>query len=267
MIPDAVFHILAQDGASAGTRDSAVEAAGAAATALSSNLGGRIYAAFRSLIEKLDILNRPDELIEMLSQVHVTVAGALLIVGILCVLNGYRWHRWVVIVCAFLSGFGLGWLMSRHLEQPYIVAGALALMAAVVANPLLKFAVAIFGGLTGAFIGANLWTAFGYQEQAHWAGALLGLTIVGMASFMMFKHVVVLFTSIGGSAMAMAGGIALLLYVPDIRDGVTSALTNNTLILPLLLTVAAVIGFTLQQGQSAAGSDDHHHRHAPEAHG
>ena len=249
---------LADDTAAAAVSQAAADGSGEATVTTASDFGESVVTAFTKLIDQLDILNRPDELVEMLAGVHAVVAGALLIVGILCILNGYRWHRWVIIVCAFLSGYGLGWLMSQQMEQPYIVAGSLALMAAVIANPLLKFAVAIFGGVTGAFVGANLWTAFGYPPDTHWAGALIGLTIMGMASFMVFKHVVVLFTSIGGAAMAIAGGIALLLYVPELRDGLTRTLTNNHMLLPLLLTVAAVIGFTLQQGQHAelAGDED-----------
>lgn len=209
--------------------------------------------AFQGVIARLDILNHPDQLLDLLSGIHVVVAGVLFVVGILCVLNGYRWHRWVVVVCAFLSGFGLGWVMSQHMQQPYIVAGALALMAAVIANPLLRFAVAIFGGLTGAFIGANLWTGLGYADDNHWAGALMGLILVGMASFLMFRHVVMLFTSIGGGAMAVCGGVSLLLYVPSWREGLSQAITNNQIVIPLLVAVAAVIGFTFQHAQSARG--------------
>jgi hypothetical protein len=214
----------------------------------------RIGDFFGGIISRLDILNHPDQLLEMLTGVHVVVAGVLFVVGILCILNGYRWHRWVIIISAFLSGFALGWVMSRHMEQPYIVAGALALMAAVIANPLLRFAVAIFGGVTGAFIGSNLWTALGYAEENHWAGALMGLILVGMASFLMSRHVIMLFTSIGGGALVVCGGLSLLLYVPAWREGLTSALTSNQIVIPLLIAVAAVIGFTIQQSQTAPGA-------------
>ncbi len=212
-----------------------------------------IASAFKAIFSNLDILTRPDDLLALLTNVHVVVAGVLFIVGILCVLNGYRWHRWVIVVCAFLSGFGLGWVMSRHMEQPYVVAGALALMAAVIANPLLRFAVAIFGGLTGAFIGANVWSGMGYADDNNWAGALIGLVFVGMASFMMFRSVVMLFTSIGGGAMAVCGGISLLLYVPSWREGLTEALSNNQILIPLLVALAGVIGFTFQHTQTAPG--------------
>ena len=105
----------------------------------------------------------------------------------------------------------------------------------------------LFGGLTGAFVGANAWTALNTAHaDAHWAGAAMGFILMAMASFLMFRMVVVLFTSIGGAAMAVFGAIVLLLQVDSWQPAVRSALTGNQMILPLLLAVAAVGGFVLQ---------------------
>jgi len=231
-----MLHVLSSTASTVGTSTGAV---------------ARLRQTFGDIINFLDILTRPDDLMALLSDLGVVWGGILLIVGVLCVINGYKWHRWVIIVCAFLCGFGLGYILSRHMEQPYVVAAALALMAAVVSNPLLKFSVAIFGGLTGAFIGANIWSGIGLTGDAHWAGALMGLILFGMASFLMFKHVVVLFTSIGGGGMAVCGAIAILLYVPDMRDSVTRLFTNNAILVPLLIAVAAVIGLVIQEQKPA----------------
>jgi hypothetical protein len=51
--------------------------------------------------------------------------------------------------------------------------------------------------------------------------------------------------------MAVCGGISLLLYVPSWREGLTQALSNNQIVIPLLVAIAAVIGFTFQHGQAA----------------
>jgi hypothetical protein len=226
------------------------------AAALSGGPLSRVAATFERIVDRMDILMHPEDLLAMLQDLGVVWGGVLLVVGVLCVLNGYRWHRWVIIICAFICGFALGYMLSQHMEQPYIVAGALALMAAVVANPLLRFSVAFFGGLTGAFVGANIWTAMGLPPDSHWAGALMGLTVIGMASFLMFKHVIVFFTSIGGSAMAVCGAIAMLLYVPDMRDSVSTLFTGNQSLIPLLIAVAAVIGLVLQEQQSGAATEE-----------
>ncbi|MFB3137854.1 MAG: hypothetical protein ACE10B_01365, partial [Phycisphaerales bacterium] len=118
------------------------------------------YEVITSLIPRMDILNRPDELLAALANMHIVWASALVIVGALCVLNGYRWHKWVIVICAFLGGLGLGQLLSSQMGESRIVMAALGLLCAVIATPLLRLAVATFGGLTGAFIGANAWSAF-----------------------------------------------------------------------------------------------------------
>lgn len=215
-----------------------------------------VRGAFDSLVQRLDILNHPDELLAMLGQLNAVIAATLLIVGILCVLNGYRWHKWVILIAAFLFGFGLGLLLSQHMNERFIVAGAIGLLGAVVAHPLLRFAVAIFGGMTGAFIGANVWTALGYMPDAHATGAVIGFIILGMASFLMFKHVVVLFTSISGAALVVFSGITLLLNIPSIEPGVRASLTQNHVLVPLLIVVAAGIGLVLQEGQKTPEEEE-----------
>lgn len=234
--------------------ETATSSGGADTVSSGDSLLDRFSRTFEAVTGYLDILNRPEDLIGILNTIPVYLAASMFVLGVLCILNGYRWHRWVIIVCAFMFGFGIGYLMSRTMPQPYVVAAALALMAAVIANPLLRFSVAFFGGLTGAFVGANLWTMFGLPEQSVLAGAAMGFILFGMASFMMFKHVVVLFTSISGSAMAVISGFALLLYIPDTEFNtmIENAITGNHLLIPLLVTVAAVIGLVLQAGQKPA---------------
>lgn len=206
-------------------------------------------------VSRLDILNHPQELLTALSNLHVVWASIFVIVGALCILNGYRWHKKVVIVCAFLGGLGLGHLLSKQMGNSRIVMGTLGLLCAIVAAPLLRFAVAIFGALTGAFIGANVWTAFSESPDAHLAGAAMGSIALGLASFIMFRLVVVMFTSIGGAAMAVFGGITLLLHVPAWSASVQTSLTANQLLLPLIVTVAAVTGFVFQHSRMRDDSD------------
>ncbi len=211
--------------------------------------------AANETVSRLDILNHPEELMAALANVHIVWASIFVAVGALCVLNGYKWHKKVVIVCAFLGGLGLGNLLSKQMGDSRIVMGALGLLCAVIAAPLLRYAVAIFGALTGAFIGANLWTAFSHSPEAHLAGAAMGGIAMGLATFIMFRFVVVMFTSIGGAAMAVFGGITLLLHVPAWSDSVQSSLTAHQLLLPLIVTVAAVTGFVFQHSRMRSDAE------------
>ena len=211
----------------------------------------------RDIVGRMDILNHPNQLLDGLAQVPLVMGGVFVVVGVLCVLNGYRWHKWVVVVMAVLGGLVLGRLLSTHMGESRIVAVALGLLCAIIATPLLRIAVAIFGGLTGAFIGANAWTAINTaQADGHWAGAAMGFIALAMASFLLFRLVIILFTSIGGAAMVVFGGITLLLQVEAWEPAVRSTLASNQLLIPLLVGLAAVTGFVLQETRVRSGQHE-----------
>lgn len=207
------------------------------------------------LMGRLDILHHPTDLLDMLSHVSLVQGGVLVVVGVLCILNGYRWHKWVIVVLAFLAGLALGRVLSDHMGRSSIVAVSAGLLCALIATPMLKITVAIFGGITGAFIGANAWTALNStMPDAHWAGAVMGFIFMGMASFMLFKLAIVLFTSVGGAAMMLFGAITLLLQVEAWAPTVRDHLASNQALIPLLLVVAAVAGFVIQESRLKAES-------------
>ncbi|MCP3905130.1 MAG: TMEM198/TM7SF3 family protein [Planctomycetes bacterium] len=208
---------------------------------------------FSGAIDRLNIIFRPDELLESLSHLPLMLAAIVVVVGILCVFNGYRWHKWVVAILAFIIGIGVGLRLSQEMGRSMVVASAVGCLCAIVATPLLRVTVAIFGGLTGAFIGANAWTAIeATPDNVHWAGAIIGFIVVAMASLILFRLVVVLFTSVGGAAMVVLGAITLLINVPRWRDSVESSLQANHLVIPLLMLVAAVSGFVIQESRLRA---------------
>ncbi|MHC5023996.1 MAG: hypothetical protein ACYTGG_08800 [Planctomycetota bacterium] len=226
------------------------------ATATGGNFLTSLTASCSELIGRLNILHHPTELLDMLSQVSLVQGGVLVVVGMLCVLNGYRWHKWVVIVLAFLGGLALGRVLSQEMGKSSIVAVSAGLLCALIATPMLKVTVALFGGITGAFIGANAWTAFNSSmPDAHWAGAVMGFIFMAMASFMLFKLVIVLFTSVGGAAMILFGAITLMLQVEAWAPTVRDHLSSNQALIPLLLLVAAVAGFVIQESRLKGESD------------
>ncbi|MHC5113387.1 MAG: TM7S3/TM198-like domain-containing protein [Planctomycetota bacterium] len=205
---------------------------------------------FGGVIDRLNIIFRPDELLDALSGLPLMLAAIVVVVGVLCVFNGYRWHKWVVAVLAFIIGIGIGLRLSQEMGRSMVVAAAVGCLCAIIATPLLRFTVAIFGGLTGAFIGANAWTAIeATPDNVHWAGAIIGFIVVAMASLILFRLVVVLFTSVGGAAMVVLGAITLLLNVPTWRESVETSLQANHLVIPLLMLVAAVSGFVIQESR------------------
>ena len=74
----------------------------------------------------------------------------------------------------------------------------------------------------------------------------MGFIAVGMAAFLMYRVVVMLFTSIGGAAMGVLGGITLMLHVPTWEEPIRTSLTANNMLVPLLVSVGAVTGLVIQ---------------------
>ncbi len=219
----------------------------------------QIGEAVRNAIGKLDILNHPDELLESLAQLPFFVAAVIVVVGLLVTLNGYAWHKWVVGILAFIIGLGLGQMMSEYMGRSTIIAVAVGLLCAIVSAPLLKIAVAVIAGLTGAFVGSNVWgLVTTIPPDLHWAGAAMGFIVLALSSLMLFRVVIVLFTSFGGAAMMVLGSITLMLHVPDWQGAVQDSLTNNRMLLPLMLMLATVTGFVIQESRnrSAASAEE-----------
>ena len=59
---------------------------------------------FRTMSEsKWDLLNRPQELTEAVGQLGIVWAVIFVVLGAVCILSGYRWHKAVILVLALLA--------------------------------------------------------------------------------------------------------------------------------------------------------------------
>jgi len=207
------------------------------------------------LLREADLLSRPQELLDRLSSMPAIFAVVVMVVGAVCVLQGYRWHRWIVVVLALMLGLAVGDLVSDRVGRSSVVAIAMGLLFAAVASPMLRFTVAIFAGLAGAFLGANLWSIVqGSDAGDPWPGAAMGFILLALSSFLIFRISIILFTSLGGAAMLVIGGIACLLHVEAVRTAVREHLAQHQLIVPLLVGIAAVVGFVLQENWTRGGA-------------
>ena len=209
-----------------------------------------------SLFDRIDPFADPTTLFAKLEQIPAIMAVLFVAVGLTCLLKGYQLYKPIVILLAMLTGIIAGFQMGAMVESEMIVAVCLGVLLAVVAWPLMKYAVAVAGGLAGAFIGANIWSVTAIELAKHgvaanpdmpWIGALIGLITVGFLSFLVFNVAVVVFTSMSGSVLAVIGTIALLLQNDVLREQVITSLTNKPVVLPLLIIVPAVVGLVIQQ--------------------
>ena len=103
--------------------------------------------------------------------------------------------------------------------------------------PAACIATATFDTLLLLMIFALLWRSFDRGT------ALLAL---GLLAFVIFKLVVVVFTSVQGSLMVVSGICAILMKIEPLRSKLQTSMSSNIHLLALLIVVPAVIGFALQ---------------------
>lgn len=203
-------------------------------------------------LDRFDILNYPVQLLDTLAELNIIWAVIFVILGLLAIANGYQWRIWIVMIISFLVGLEIGGSIGESMAVSAVVAGSIGILVAVIAWPLMKYAIMLVGALAGAFIGANLWTALGQPEGTYFAGALIGFISFGMLSFIAPRVVSVAMTCIVGATMFLFGALALLMQVDGWQSGLANSFESNTLLIPLISLVIMVFGFVLQQGSAFA---------------
>mgnify|MGYP007011831415 CR=1 FL=1 len=216
-------------------------------TPMLADAGRNPVAVFDEVIRgRIDLLNHPAEIEQLITNIHYVWAAIFGVVGLMCVLQGYRWHKILVIVLAALGGVWAGVAFGEHVGSPEIAAACCAGLFAILSWPLLRYSVAVFGGLAGAFAGANIWTAIGQDPSQHHIGALVGLVVAGMLAFMAFRTVVIMLTVVGGATLLVLGAMAGLMQIEAWQRPIIDFITNTPLVMPVIVGSVALIGAVYQ---------------------
>ncbi len=216
----------------------------------------------RELIERFRQLEVPStgELTDAMLALGAIESILLLGAGLVYLLQGWKIFKVLVVANAAILGAMVGAWIGEHLhgEHTWLYAGiAGAVIFGAVAWPAWKFAISIMGGLAGSVIGFVTWGAIANaagsaSPQANaWVGALIGLITLGLLAFVIFRFVVVVFTSLQGSGMVVFALLALLMESPRLFEPILRSIRTNTYLLPLLVAVPAVIGIAVQETQLA----------------
>lgn len=208
----------------------------------------------------LDRVPSRDQMIDYLQELsrsdYGVIAAVLLVAcGLVYLLQGWKVFKILVVVNAAILGAVVGAKLGGLARGPHTwlyAGGAGALLLAVLAWPLMKYAVSIMGALAGSVLGYAAWHYATHLldrdqlSQHAWVGALIGLITLGLLAFVIFQLVVTVFTSVQGAVMSVGGVVSLLLRYGATRDAVEPQLRTNVYLLPLLVVVPAVIGFVFQ---------------------
>jgi hypothetical protein len=211
------------------------------------------------VLDRLESFQIPSqqELLSSLAALEPVYACLLLAGGLACLVHGWKLFKVVVVVNAAIIGVLLGrWLagaIGDDPNTPMFTAIGGGLLLAGLAWPFMKSAVGLMGALAGGALGLGLWhyaagaAAKPDLAEHAWAGGLIGLVSLGLLAFVIFRFVVITTTSFQGAAMTVCGLIALLLKYQRVAEPMRTSLQDNVYLMPLVVAVPAIVGFTAQQ--------------------
>ncbi|MCU0915903.1 MAG: hypothetical protein MUC88_15285 [Planctomycetes bacterium] len=184
---------------------------------------------------------------------HVSTLGVVealtfISFGIVCLFYGWRIFKLLVTICFGLLGMTVGIWANEKLIGGNVVWLAIIciIFFAVLSVPLMRWGVSILGSISGGILTAGATLALGLHDQRLLlAGGLVGLVAGGMISFIVFKVAVILFTSLGGSALVTVGFLAVLHQNVDPLKLETIVATQRWF-LPVMLLVPMAVGIFLQ---------------------
>jgi hypothetical protein len=197
------------------------------------------------------------DLLSWCQQMTPGLATMLIVLGIICLLFGYQIFRGVVLLNAAVLGAYVGANLGGNGDPASVCAVIGAVVAAAIAWPTMKYAVALMGGFFGALLGASLWHTMILPPNLTWAGALVGLMGFGLLSFILFRGSVMMYTSLQGAFMMVFGILGLIYQYHQFASDVTTHLKVEPYWLPACIFIPAVLGLIFQQHHTATGGQNH----------
>jgi hypothetical protein len=191
------------------------------------------------------------DLLTWCQNMHAGTAVALILLGLVYLAFGYYLFKALVTLNLAFLGAYLGHSMTHNTTAPWTGAVFGAFVAAALAWPLMKYAVALTGGLLGAVAGASIWRVANLPPDLHWAGALVGMVALGMISFVIFKHSVMLFLCLQGAVMLALGALGISYKYQSLAPDITRHFTGQPFLLPLAICVPMLIGMIFQHSHHA----------------
>lgn len=185
---------------------------------------------------------------------HMTpgLAALLILMGIIYLIFGFKLFKGLVMLNAAAVGAAIGLAIGQRTEMGLALMVLCGFVAAATTWPLMKWAVAVMGGLAGALMGATLWQTFGLDAQFAWSGALSGLILFGLLSFILFRGSVTMYMSLQGAAMLIFGVLGMLDKYDQIAPKLTSTMAMKPFLLPMAIIIPAIIGMLYQQSDGGA---------------
>ncbi|MGF1635143.1 MAG: hypothetical protein ACFCVE_14925 [Phycisphaerae bacterium] len=186
------------------------------------------------------------EVLRWAADMNPGVAALLLVAGIVYLLWGESQHKLLMSLNAAVAGAWLGAVSGSHFDAAVPAAFVFGFTFGAMTWPMMKYAVALSGGIFGFIVGMSVWRGIGLDPAFAPAGGATGLVFFGMLSFIVFRTSVIIFTSVQGSAMLIFGVLGLCYKSQEFAPLVTQAMTVRSFMIPLAIFIPAVVGLIYQ---------------------
>ena len=201
--------------------------------ALSSEEGQGVFESISDWTSQVQIPDMSDlpKLLDQLTAMPIWQGIVLVLFGMLYLTTGIKWFKMLFALNAGVLGGIAGGVLAIRMGAPEqwmvgMLIGGIGL--AVLAWPLIKTFVCIFGGLVGGVFGrivfAQIATQAGHPEwmSYSWIGVVVGALLLAVCAIHLFKFGVMMITSLQGAIMVCAGLLCILLplggFGPSLRN-------------------------------------------------
>jgi len=188
-----------------------------------------------------------DVIWEQITSIDILEALTFISFGVVCLFYGWRIFKILVMISfafiGLLAGIWTNKLLVGGNEMWLGIIGML--LFGFFSIPLMRWGVCILGAAAGGILAGGGWLAAELPQQYIWAGVAIGIVAGGMISFIVFRIAVMLFTSLGGSALVVVGILAVL-YQKGSAEDIEQLVLTQKWFLPAALAIPTAIGVFLQ---------------------
>jgi hypothetical protein len=179
------------------------------------------------------------------------IAALLIIAGLVYLLYGFQFFKWLVTLNALIMGAWIGAKLGKQADAMIPCAIIGGFIAAAVTWPTMKYSVAVMGGLFGAILGASVWQTVGLDPAFAWSGACMGLILFGLLAFIIFRGSLMMYMSLQGAVMFVFGALGLIYKLKDVGPVITAKMNVAPFLLPMAIFIPAIVGIIYQQQTTA----------------
>ena len=224
---------------------------------LSSEEGQGFFEGISDAMDHVQVPTMSDlpELLNQLTAMPIWQGIALVLFGMLYLTTGIKWFKMLFALNAGVVGGIAGAVLAIRMGAPEqwmvgMLIGGIGL--AVLAWPLIKTFVCIFGGLVGGVFGrivfAQIATQANHPEwmSYSWIGVVVGALLLAVCAIHLFKFGVMMITSLQGAIMVCAGLLCILLPLGNLGPSLRNHIETQPHLAFFALIGVTLVGLSIQ---------------------